>query len=594
MFDQRTMLDQDPYTGTEFYEVISHTAFDDCDMSDVVLNVDHEGAPIARTRAGNLMLSVDGHGLRVTATLTTTRGREIWEEIRAGNLTKMSFAFNVAEESYCKSDRTRTITKISKLWDVSVVTFPAYEQTCVFARSAMAGHIAEEQRAYVAGKMAEMRNVNLPDLPTDRRGNEWAGLEMDIAKLKGMEQRARDVMQWEPEGTPEDVNAVNEKSQTLSDILAEIESLNNEVEERIRDVENHKVMMYGWKPDQVCPNNEDQIRALAKRGIPLKIINGIPRELLALYDSVNPRYNYSSRGKSPEIMLGRSKNSMSEIEKRDFYNKLIEERAAGTTSTMTNVIPTTILDQYILEKAPGAFLEDATKTNIAHSGNLVIPVSTLQTVAEHTENAELTVNGFVPGKLTIEHSEYAYVTGYSDLGARIDIESMSTIVSNTLLSSMMKAMDGVCLAAAAGLTYTDGTNAVELATGTAPTFADFVELAGLLGPDFIDGAKWYMSSATFFGWMLGMKDDQKRPIFDASKRVSEQAPFGFPIRIDSQVPANTVYFGDGSRVHLNYARSPEIYLWTDYDHNTDKAGVRTVAGAACETGAFVKMSVAAG
>ena len=70
-------MDRDPFTGTEFFEVISKNAFDGCDMSDVVLNVDHEGAPIARTKAGNLVLQVDDHGLKVSATLTTTRGREV-------------------------------------------------------------------------------------------------------------------------------------------------------------------------------------------------------------------------------------------------------------------------------------------------------------------------------------------------------------------------------------------------------------------------------------------------------------------------------------------------------------------------------------
>lgn len=256
---------------------------------------------------------------------------------------------------------------------------------------------------------------------------------------------------------------------------------------------------------------------------------------------------------------------------------------------MTNVIPTTILDQFIIEKTPGAFLEDATKTAIDHAGNLVLPIATLQTVEEHTENAEITTNGYVPGKLTISHSEYAYNTGYSAMGVRIAAGNLETIVTNTLMASMLKKMDGICLDAVAGLSYTDDTNAVKLASSTAPTFADMVKLAGMLGPDFIDNAQWYVSSSTYFNWLLSLKDDQKRPILDPSKPISEQAPLGYRIRIDSQIPANVVYFGDGRRIHLNYAGQPEINLWTDFDTNTEKAGVRCVAGAASEVGSFVKM-----
>ena len=606
VFEQKTLLDRDPFTGTEFFEMISKNAFDGCDMSDVVLNVDHEGAPIARTKAGNLVLQVDDHGLKVSATLTTTRGHEVWEEIQAGNLSKMSFAFNIEEQSYNKAERTNTITKIGKLWDVAVVTFPAYEQTCVFARSGAAGHIAEEQRSYVHRKITDMGEKVLPPIPEMRKEDRFAGLEYDLDRLKSLEQKACDIRSWKPEGVPDDVNTVNEKSDMLASIISEIEELNRDIAEKIERVERHSSNFYGWGGLQMVPNTEEQMRAFAKRKIPLKTIaiEGIPKELLELYDSINPEYGYSKRYYEPppdfknftkkqnSFNYERSKNTMNEManaEKRKFFDELVEQRAAGSTSTMTNVIPTTILDQFIIEKAPGAFLEDATKTAIDHAGNLVLPIATLQTVEEHTENAAITTNGYVPGKLTISHSEYAYNTGYSAMGVRIAAGNLETIVTNTLMASMLKKMDGICLDAVAGLSYTDDTNAVKLAASTAPTFTDMVKLAGMLGPDFIDNAQWYVSSSTYFNWLLSLKDDQKRPILDPSKPISEQAPLGYRIRIDSQIPANVVYFGDGRRIHLNYAGQPEINLWTDFDTNTEKAGVRCVAGAASEIGSFVKM-----
>lgn len=71
---------------------------------------------------------------------------------------------------------------------------------------------------------------------------------------------------------------------------------------------------------------------------------------------------------------------MNNAETRSFYSELLEKRAAGTTGTMSKVIPETILDQYVIESAPGAFLLDSQTTAIAHSGDLVLPIATLQDV----------------------------------------------------------------------------------------------------------------------------------------------------------------------------------------------------------------------
>lgn len=121
----------EPYTlfedeGIQYKEVIDRHAFDECDMSDVVFRVDHEGAVFARSSAGTLKVSVDEHGLMDEADLSKTpNARNLFEDIKAGNYPKQSFAFSVREDSYDKETHTRTITKIKKLYDVSPVSFPA-------------------------------------------------------------------------------------------------------------------------------------------------------------------------------------------------------------------------------------------------------------------------------------------------------------------------------------------------------------------------------------------------------------------------------------------------------------------------------------
>ena len=122
--------------GIQYSEVLERGAFDGAQMQDVVLNFDHSGKPLARTKSGTLRLSVDDHGLKAQADLSSTaESRSLYEEIKAGLIDKMSFAFTVGKEMYDKATHTRSIQGIKRLYDVAAVTFPAYESTAIIARS---------------------------------------------------------------------------------------------------------------------------------------------------------------------------------------------------------------------------------------------------------------------------------------------------------------------------------------------------------------------------------------------------------------------------------------------------------------------------
>ena len=124
--------------GEKYFERIEPTAFDECDMSDVVLRVDHAGAVYARTSAGTLILGTDDHGLHTEADLSrTANSRALYDEIKAGNYPQMSFCFVVPEggDHFDKDSRTRVIERISKLYDVSPVSFPANPTTELHARA---------------------------------------------------------------------------------------------------------------------------------------------------------------------------------------------------------------------------------------------------------------------------------------------------------------------------------------------------------------------------------------------------------------------------------------------------------------------------
>lgn len=129
-------------------EQVDPRAFDDCDVSDVIMQYDHAGRVFARTSNNTLTLENDEHGLGIIADLGHTAiGRDLYEEIKGGYTNKMSFGFIVGGEAWEEIEEDgatvelRTITKITKLFDVSAVSLPANDATEISARNLCNGVI---------------------------------------------------------------------------------------------------------------------------------------------------------------------------------------------------------------------------------------------------------------------------------------------------------------------------------------------------------------------------------------------------------------------------------------------------------------------
>ena len=139
--------------GYEVWEQIDPAAFTETDMSDVIMQYDHKGRVFARMSNETLSLDTDEHGLHIRANLGGTElGRQLYEEIAGGYTDKMSFGFKVAEDRQDVlveeglTSVLRTITKISKLYDVSAVSLPANDATSISARTYGEGVIAEVEQ----------------------------------------------------------------------------------------------------------------------------------------------------------------------------------------------------------------------------------------------------------------------------------------------------------------------------------------------------------------------------------------------------------------------------------------------------------------
>lgn len=152
-FDQEYTLYDDG--GFRFMESVDAHAFDDCDMSDVIMQYDHEGRVFARKSNGTLTLNVDDHGLRIAADLSGTDiGRQLYQEIKGGYTNQMSIGFVVGAEDKTQ-EQTDTVTichrkimKFKKLYDVSAVSIPANDNTEISARGMNDGVIRKALEEY--------------------------------------------------------------------------------------------------------------------------------------------------------------------------------------------------------------------------------------------------------------------------------------------------------------------------------------------------------------------------------------------------------------------------------------------------------------
>ena len=129
-----------------FYEIISRDALEKTDMKDVPLFVNHDTSqvPLARSRNNNqnstMQLSVREDGVHILAALDekNQRAQELWSAVKRGDISGMSFMFRVDGDEWKELESgkpTRTIKSISRIYEVSAVTYPAYTGTSISARS---------------------------------------------------------------------------------------------------------------------------------------------------------------------------------------------------------------------------------------------------------------------------------------------------------------------------------------------------------------------------------------------------------------------------------------------------------------------------
>lgn len=135
------------YQNNPVYERFERGCFDECDMSDIIMQYDHEGKVLARNSNGSLVVEADDTGLFFAADLSRTEAaRNLYDEVKAGMVTKMSWRFRCGNYYFDKDTRTIVHLTVKKIYDVSAVSIPANDDTEINARAWADGEIAQVAR----------------------------------------------------------------------------------------------------------------------------------------------------------------------------------------------------------------------------------------------------------------------------------------------------------------------------------------------------------------------------------------------------------------------------------------------------------------
>ena len=148
-------------------EQVDSRAFDEADLSDVILQYNHEGRVFARTSNNTLAIIPDEKGLAIEADLGGTEiGNQLYQEIKGGYTTKMSYGYTVREAEWTDTKlddgRTlelRTIKSVGNVYDVSAVSIPANDATSISVRNLSDGVIAEIEAERLKALELERRKL---------------------------------------------------------------------------------------------------------------------------------------------------------------------------------------------------------------------------------------------------------------------------------------------------------------------------------------------------------------------------------------------------------------------------------------------------
>ena len=301
-----------------------------------------------------------------------------------------------------------------------------------------------------------------------------------------------------------------------------------------------------------------------------------------------------------KTMLGRK---LSDVEKRAF-DLAIETRgdAYNTSGNSGAVLPTQTLNEVISKaRTMGGLLGECRAFNMPTK--ISIPIGTPSTKAAwHTEAAGVDSEKVTVAKVDFDGYEIMKVFSISEKVRKMSVKAFEAYIVDELRACVLETLDDAIVNGSGSgegtgletITWTAGTNAVEVAAANDVTYTDVVTLVSLLKRGYAAGAKIAMNNKTLYSVFYGMLDTAKRPIFIADpKDESIGKVLGFPVVLDDNIGDNEVYFGNFAK-YFGYNLPEGITIESSRESSFKKGVVdyRAIAIADCKplvTEAFVKL-----
>ncbi len=469
-------------------EVIERGALDKTDLTDVRFLVNHDFSklPLARSRRNNanstMQLAVDENGMTIHVLLDTENNQEaraLYSAVERGDITGMSFAFSISDEEWTEIDTdmpTRHIKGISSVVECSAVTFPAYEDTEIYARDKAS--LERERAALESAKKQSRTNRNRSD-----------ELELEKLKAKFLYKNWRNIMK---EYLKKILAAKQKRAADLRDLITnattadEVRSYGNELTE----VESEE------------REAQEQLNALVAAE---QNAGAGPQQRfnpLATYSM----YPYSQRNNDPDTSPLDTTEYRSAFMANVLHNTPIpanlRANANTLTSDVTSVLPPVLINQIIerMEEC-GMILPLVTRTSYA--AGVVIPTSNVKPVATWVSEGK----GSSRQKKTTGKITFSYFKLRCEISMSMEVGTMALAafeakfienVSKAMVIAIEKAIiNGDGTTQPKGILKETAAATVELAKAE-PTYKELVDAEGKVPSEFEASAKWCMTKGTIY------------------------------------------------------------------------------------------------
>lgn len=300
------------------------------------------------------------------------------------------------------------------------------------------------------------------------------------------------------------------------------------------------------------------------------------------------------------------RRQMSDVERRAFQG--VNERAYADTgftigsSDAGRVVPTELVNDIITIAKQYAPLLDYITLNHVPGGVKYTVEGTVQAAAAHAEGATITPTKDTYTQVSLGGHEITKLLEISDSVERMTIDAFKNWLVGNLGKAVGWKVSDIILSGTGSannmgsgistLTFTTGTNQIQVAANASLTAANVFDLIGLLPGAFDANAVFIMSKKTFYADFAGLMDKSKNSLVtnEGKDRMNIQ---GYDVLLDERMALHTAYLGDLSTIHANMPETITVKADFDITRNVNQyLGVAMFDCVPAVSSAFVKLAKA--